>query len=82
MVEDETILQIKVTDTDAASEGEKIFLTILGILVGSALTAATGGLSGFFGAIAGAGINQIKTGMGKLGGDQVYVIGQTDKVQP
>jgi hypothetical protein len=81
IVQDETILQIKITDTDRASKAEKIFFAILGNLVNGALTAATGGLTGFFGAIAGAGVDQVKTGMRKLGDDQVYVIGQTDKIR-
>jgi hypothetical protein len=81
VVQDETILQIKITDTDRASKAEKVFLAILGVLVNAALTAAIGGLTGFFGAVAGAGVSQIKTGMGKPGDDQVYVIGQTDKIR-
>ena len=80
VVQDETILQIKVTDTDTASKAEKIFLAILGALVIAALPAATGGLTGFFGGIAGTGVSQINTGMGKLGDDEVYVIGATDKI--
>jgi hypothetical protein len=80
-VQDETILQIKITDTDKASKSEKIFFTILGTLVNAALTAATGNLTGFLGAIAGAGVSQIQTGMGGLGGDQVYVMGETDSVK-
>jgi hypothetical protein len=43
-VQDETILQIKVTDTDRASKAEKIFLAILGTLVNTALAAATAAL--------------------------------------
>jgi hypothetical protein len=80
-VDDETILQIKITDTDRTSKGEKIFLTILGTLVNVGLTAASGGLSGFFGAVAGAGVDQITTGMGGLGDDHVYVVGETDQVR-
>ena len=80
LVQDETILQIKITDTDKASKAEKIFLAILGALVNAALTAATSGLTGFLGAISGTGVSQINTGMGKLGDDLVYVIGETDKI--
>ncbi len=39
------------------------------------------GLSSFFGAVAGAGVDQLNTGIGGLGDDQVYVIGQTDHVR-
>jgi hypothetical protein len=81
VVQDETLLQLKITDTDKASKAEKIFLAVLGALVNAALTAATGGLSGFFGAIAGAGVSQVQTGMAKLGDDEVYVIGATDTVR-
>lgn len=79
-VDTATMLEIKVTDTDFASKAEKIFVAILGALVNAGLTAAAGGLTGFLGAIAGAGIGQIKTGMSGLGGDQVYVVGATDKI--
>ena len=81
VVQDETILQIKITDTDRTSKAEKIFLAILGALVNAALGTAAKGLTGFFGAVAGAGVDQIKTGMGQLGNDQVFVIGQTDKIR-
>jgi hypothetical protein len=81
IVQDETILQIKITDTDRASKAEKIFLKILGALVNAGLAAATGNLTGFLGAIAGAGVDQVKTGLGTLGDDQVFVIGQTEKIR-
>ncbi|MGC2657234.1 MAG: hypothetical protein WA324_04595 [Bryobacteraceae bacterium] len=80
VVQDQTILEIKVTDTDKASKAEKIFFTVLGTLVSAGLTAATGGLTGFLGAISGIGVTQIYTGMGKLGQDQVYVMGATGKI--
>jgi hypothetical protein len=80
-VEDETILQIKVTDTDKIGKAEKIFLTVMGVLVNAGLTAATGGLTGFFGAIAGAGVSQVQTGMAGVTGDQVYIVGETDKIK-
>lgn len=80
-VQDETILQIKITDTDKASNADKFFAKLLGVLVGAGLGVATGGLSSFFGAVAGFGIDQVKTGVAGLGADQVFVIGQTDEVR-
>jgi hypothetical protein len=79
-VDDQTILQIKVTDTDFASKADKIFAAILGALLSGGLTAASGGLTGFLGAIAGAGVSQIQTGMHGLADDQVFVVGATEKI--
>jgi hypothetical protein len=80
-VQDETILQIKLTDTDKASGAEKFFAALLGALMGGGLGAAAAGLGSFFGAVAGFGADQVKTGLAGLGKDQVFVIGQTDEVR-
>lgn len=80
-VQDETILQLKLTDTDKASKWEAFFLKLVSGLVGAVLGFATGGLSKFLGAVAGVGVDQVKTGISGLGGDQVFIIGQTDEIR-
>ncbi len=50
-------------------------------IFGAAFGVVTGGLSKFFGAIAGFGVDQLKGGITGAGEDQVYIIGQTDKVR-
>jgi len=80
-VVEETILQIKVTDTDRASKAERFFEAVLAAVFGAAFGVVTGGLSKFFGAIAGFGIDQVKGSIAGAGGDEVFAIGQTDKVR-
>jgi hypothetical protein len=77
---EETILQVKVTDTDRVSKIEKFFAAVLAAVFGAAFGVATGGLSKFFGAIAGFGVDQVKGSIAGAG-DEVFVIGQTDKVR-
>ncbi len=62
---DETLLQIKVTDTDKASKTDVFVLKLLSALVGTALGVATKGLSNFLGAIAGVGVEEVKSGIPK-----------------
>lgn len=80
-VQDETLLQIKITDTDRSSKAEKVFAVVLGIAFKAATGLAIGQLTSVFGSVAAEGVEQLRTGWKKLGDDQVYVIGQTDTIR-
>jgi len=81
-VQDETILQIKITDTDRSGKIEQFVLALVSELAGAVLEAATEGLTTFLGAVAAVGIDQVRSGFGKAQtGDQVFVIGATDKIR-
>lgn len=80
-VQDETILQVKVTDRDEAGKVEKFLLKLLSVVVGAGFGVATGGLSGVLGAVTGCGIGAVKTAIGAAGDESVFVIGQTEKVR-
>ena len=81
-VQEETLLQIKVTDTDQASKVGIFVLTLLTSLAGAALGTATGGISKVLGAVVTAGVDRVQNGIPKLAaGDQVFVIGETPKLK-
>jgi len=81
-VQDETILQIKVTDTVRSAKAERFVLNVLSMLAGSALGAATEGLTTFLGAIAGVGVGLVRSGFANANsGDQVFIIGETDRIK-
>jgi hypothetical protein len=80
-VQDETILQIKVTDRDVSSKAEKVLLSVLSVVFSAGLGIATGGLNKFLGAVTGFGIDSITGSIKGAGDESIFIIGQTDKVR-
>jgi hypothetical protein len=80
-VNDETILEIAVTDRDIASNFEKGFVQVFSAILGAGLTAATAGTGQILGAITGLALKAITGGVKNAGADSSVTIGQTDKVR-
>ena len=81
-VQDETILEIKVTDTDRSGKIEQFVVRLLSLLGGAALGAATEGLTTFLGAIASAGVGIVRSGFPNIDpAEQVFIIGATDRIR-
>jgi hypothetical protein len=77
---DRTVLNLSVTDRDAASGFEKFLLGLFSTVLGAGFTAVTGGLSGILGAVTGLGIDNLKTQISGAGDESVTVIGQAAAV--
>jgi hypothetical protein len=76
---DRTVLNLNVTDRDAASGFEKFLLGVFSTVLGAGFAAVTGGLSGILGAVTGLGIDNLKNQITGAGNETMTVIG---KAQP
>jgi hypothetical protein len=74
-VQDQTVLNIKVTNLDESGKAEKFFLTLLGTIFGAGASVVTGGLSTVIGAIVGFGVDQLRGGIGSAGNAHIDTIG-------
>ncbi len=75
-VDDQTVLNVKVTNFDESGKATKFFLALFGVVFGAGVGAVTSGLSSVIGAIIGFGVDQIKSNVGSAGDGHVDVIGE------
>jgi len=75
-VDDQTVLNVKVTNLDESGKAGKFFLALFGAVFGAGVGAVTGGLSSVIGAIVGFGVDQIRSNVGSAGDAHVDVIGE------
>ena len=78
---DRTVLNLKLTDRDAASGFEKFLLGVFSAVLGAGFAAVTSGFSGILGAVTGFGGDSIKSQISGAGDATVTVIGQTDPLE-
>jgi hypothetical protein len=73
---DRTVLNLKVTDRDAAAGFEKFFLAVFSTVLGAGFSVVTGGLSSVLGAVAGFGVEHMKDSICGAGNETITVIGK------